>query len=129
MSILHTWPTWLAIIVIGGWALLAIAGMAYSLYLSHHYLDAIKEALKNSRYMYIWGPSLGRRGLIWSLLEMSKISGMILMPRASLRGGELDPSDLESFPLYLKLRLKIMTMSMWGSGVWLAVVCAVIKGS
>lgn len=98
MTSIDTWSPWIAIIVIGGWSLLAAAGLVFSLYLSRCHLDAIKEALKNSRYIYVWGPSLGKRGLIWSVLEIAKISGMIMMPKASIRIGELDPVDLENFP-------------------------------
>ncbi len=70
--------SWLAFwIVAGGPCLLAATGLAYSLYLSHRHLDAIKEALKNSRYIYLWGPSLGQRGLILSLLEIAKSPGWL----------------------------------------------------
>ncbi|UOB22024.1 hypothetical protein MRY17_14875 [Pseudomonas orientalis] len=98
MSSIDTWSPWVAISFLGGPMLLAALTLAYNLYLTHRYLDAIKEALKNSRYIYIWGPSLGKRGLIWSLLEMGKISGMMLWPKASLIIGELDPVDLKNFP-------------------------------
>ena len=54
MISIDTWPPWVAIIVTGGWGLLAAAGLAFSLYLSHRHLDAMKEALKNSRYIYLW---------------------------------------------------------------------------
>ncbi len=69
------WKSWLAFWLLAGPSLLGFVSIAYSQYLSHCHLDAIKEALKNSRYIYLWGPSLGKRGLIWSLLEISKISG------------------------------------------------------
>ncbi len=107
--------------------MLTAVGIAYNLYLSHCHMDAIKEALKNSRYIYLWGPSLGKRGLIWSLLEIAKIAGMILMPRASLRIGELDPVDLENFPPYLKRRLKIVTVMMVGSVIWMVIVAVLLK--
>ena len=96
MTSIDTWSPWIALIVTGGPGLLAAAGLAFSLYLTHRHLDAIKEALKNSRYIYLWGPSLGKRGVIWSLLEMSKITQMIIFPRSSLIIGELDPGDLEN---------------------------------
>ena len=90
------WRSWLLFWLLAGPLLLAAVNFAYSLYLSRRHLGAIKEALKNSRYIYLWGPSLGKRGVIWSLLEMSKITQMIIMPRSSLIIGELDPSDLEN---------------------------------
>ncbi|MBD8093650.1 hypothetical protein IFT48_27020 [Pseudomonas fluorescens] len=119
MTSIDTWPRWVAIIVTGGPGLLSVVGLAYSLFLTHRRLDAIKEALKNSRYIYIWGDSLGKRGVIWSLLEMSKIAGIVVWPRASIINGELDPVDLENFPPHLKRHLMIiMTMAFtaiaWG---------------
>ena len=43
MTSIDTWSPWIAIIVAGGWGLLAAAGLALSLYLSHFRLDAIKR--------------------------------------------------------------------------------------
>ncbi|MBV4454311.1 MULTISPECIES: hypothetical protein [Pseudomonas] len=112
MTSIDTWPTWIAIIVMGGPTLLSAVGLSYSLYLTHRHLESIKQALKNSRYIYIWGDSLGKRGLIWSLLEMAKIAGMIVWPRASLINGELDPIDLKNFPPHLKRHLlSIITLA------------------
>lgn len=62
MTSIDTWPPWIAIIVTGGPILLAAAGITFSLYLSRRHLDSMKDALKNSRFIYIWGTSLGRRG-------------------------------------------------------------------
>lgn len=56
------WKSWLAFWLLAGPGLLGFVSIAYSQYLSHCHLDAIKEALKNSRYIYLWGPSLGKRG-------------------------------------------------------------------
>jgi len=119
MTNIDTWSPWVAIFVLAAPFLLAYVGAEYSLYLSHCHLGAIKEALKNSRYIYIWGPSLGNRGLIWSLFEISKISGMIIWPRSAIMIGELDPVDLKNFPPHLKrhliANLTIMSISLtWG---------------
>ena len=90
-------------------------------------MDEIKEALKNSRYIYIWGTSLGKRGLIWSLWEISKIAGMVVWPRASLIVGELDSVDLENFPPHLKRRLIIkMTMTITAF-TWMVAVAILLK--
>ncbi|MFP3518600.1 hypothetical protein SB766_20680 [Pseudomonas sp. SIMBA_077] len=127
MTSIDTWSPWVAIFVLGAPSLLSVAGLAYSLYLSHRYMDAIKEALKNSRYIYIWGDSLGKRGLIWSLLEMAKITGMIMMPKAYIKLGDLDPVDLENFPSHLKRLLKIDFSIMIAAGIWLAIVTLLLK--
>ncbi|WP_248803999.1 hypothetical protein [Pseudomonas sp. MWU13-2100] len=124
---ISNWPVWAVLFFNGGPFLLGIVGIAYNQYLSRRHLDAIKKALKNSRYIYLWGPSLGKRGLIWSLLEIAKISGMIMMPRASLRIGELDPVDLENFPPHLKRRLKTVTVMMYGGGIWLVITYVLAK--
>ncbi|AMB86999.1 hypothetical protein AWM79_17510 [Pseudomonas agarici] len=124
---ISNWPVWGFLIFNGGPFLLGILSMGYSLYLSHRHLDAIKEALKNSRYIYIWGPSLGNRGWVWSLLEIAKITGMIMMPKSSIRVGELDPVDLKNFPLHLKRLLKIKSVMLVGSAVWLMIAYVLTK--
>jgi hypothetical protein len=121
------WTSWLAFWVVGGVpGLLGVAGIAYSLYLSRCQLEAIKEALKNSHYIYLWGPSLGKRGLIWSLLEISKIAGMVVWPRASLIIGEIDPVDLANFPLHLKRHLIIKMTLMSTCFLWMAAVAILL---
>ena len=118
MTSIDTWPRWLAIIDAGGPGFLSVVGLGYSLYMTHRHLDAIKEALKNSRYIYIWGSSLGKRGLIWSLLEMSKIAGMVMWPKASILNGELSPIDLQNFPPYLKRHLTTLTAMAFTALTW-----------
>ncbi len=62
MTSIDTWSPWIVIFFIGTPALLSAAGLAFSLYLTHRHLDAIKEALKNSRYIYLWGAEPGETG-------------------------------------------------------------------
>ena len=121
------WKSWLLFWLLVAPFLLGIVGMAYSLYLSRRHLDAIKEALKNSRYIYLWGPSLGKRGLIWSLLEIAKITQIIIYPRSSLHIGELDPDDLEQFPPRLRRLLKIKSIMLIVNGVWVVAVFVLLK--
>ena len=127
MTSIDNWSPWVAIIVAGGWLVLGYAGLGLSLYLTHRHLDAIKEALKNSRYIYLWGDSLGKRGLIWSLLEMSQIAGMILMPKLHIRHGKLDPVDYENFPPYLKRLLTIVTTMILTAAIWLAAISILLE--
>ncbi|MBD8558235.1 hypothetical protein IFT91_06235 [Pseudomonas fluorescens] len=127
MTSIDNWSPWVAIIVAGGWLVLGYAGLGLSLYLTHRHLDAIKEALKNSRYIYLWGDSLGKRGLIWSLLEMSQIAGMILMPKLHIRHGKLDPVDFENFPPYLKRLLTIVTAMILTAAIWLAAISILLE--
>lgn len=127
MTSIDTWSPWVSISVAGGWMILAFAGTAYSLYLSRCHLEGIKEALKNSRYIYVWGPSLGKRGLIWSLFEMSRIAGMVLWPGPYIRLGDVNPVDLESFPPRLKRHLIVNTTLMLTSCFWMMVVVILLK--
>ncbi|RFD33691.1 hypothetical protein CER19_02680 [Pseudomonas sp. GL93] len=127
MTSIDNWSPWVAIIVAGGWLVLGYAGLGLSLYLTHRHLNAIKEALKNSRYIYLWGDSLGKRGLIWSLLEMSQIAGMILMPKLHIRHGKLDPVDYENFPPYLKRLLTIVTTMILTAAIWLAAISILLE--
>ena len=126
MTSIDTWSPWIAIIFTGTPILIGFVGIVFSLYLSHRYMDAIKEALKNSRYIYIWGPYLGKRGVIWSLLEIAKITGMVTWPWASLRIGELDPTDLKNFPPRLKRLLVINTAMIYISFTWIVVVGVIL---
>lgn len=116
------WNSWVGIWLVAGPFLLGIASIVYSLYLSHRHLSSIKHALKNSRYVYLWGPSLGKRGLVWSLLEIAKITGMIMMPRAYIQLGDLDSDDIKNFPPYLKFLLKIDFLMLVSGVVWLAII-------
>lgn len=127
MTSIDTWSPWVAIIALGGWSLLALVNTAYSLYLSRRHLEALKEALKNSRYIYIWGTSLGKRGLIWSLLEITKITGMIMMPQTHTRIGDLDTVDHKNFPPHLKRLLKLDFVMIIATGVWLTTVFVLLK--
>jgi hypothetical protein len=123
---IDTWPPWLAIIFVGGPLLLGVAGIAYSLYLGRH-LDAMMEALKNSRYIYIWGPGLRNQGWLARIMLIAKIAGMVMMPKASIRIGELDPVDIKNFPPHLKRLLKIKAVMLVGSGVWLLVASLLVE--
>lgn len=105
MTSIDSWPIWIAIAVTGGPILLSAVVLAYTLFLSHRHLEEIKEALKNSRYIYIWGPSLGKRGLIYAMWEIAKITGMLTWPKAHIRIGDLSPEDFDNFPPHLKRRL------------------------
>lgn len=127
MTISEFWRSWLGIGVLVGPYLLAVVGISFGLYLSYFQMDAIRAALKNSRFIYIWGPSLGRRGLIWSILEMGRIHGMLIWPKGFIRIGELDASDYENYPPRLWMFLKIHVGLMFVAGVWFAVVCFIIE--
>ncbi len=127
MISIDNWNPWTAIIFIGAPGLLAIAGIAHSFYLSHRRLEEIKEALKNSRYIYLWGPSLGKRGLIWSLFEISKIAGMVVWPRAAIIIGEINHADLYQFPPNLKRHLAINLTMMATAFIWMVIVAILLK--
>ncbi|MFO2462149.1 hypothetical protein OOJ96_19135 [Pseudomonas sp. 15FMM2] len=127
MTSIDTWSPWLAVIITGGPGLLGLASILYSLYLSRRHLDAMKDALKNSRYIYLWGSSLGKRGLIWSLLEIATITGMVIWPKAYIQMGDVNSADLENFPPHLKrfliidITMKIVAFS------WMAAVAVLLK--
>jgi len=127
MTSIDTWSPWVAIFFLGAPILLSAAGTAYSLYLSHCHIDAIKEALKNSRYIYLWGTSLGKRGFIWSLYEISKIAGMVLWSRAYIQTGDVNPIDLEHFPPRLRRHLIVNTTLMLASLAWMIVIAILLE--
>jgi hypothetical protein len=120
------WKSWLAFWIMGGPILLGFVSFVYSLYLGR-YLDAMMEALKNSRYIYIWGPSLRNQGWFGCTLLVAKIAGMVTMPRASILLGELDPVDIKNFPPHLKRLLKIEAAMLAGSAVWILVLIVLLE--
>ena len=65
--------------------------------------------------------------MIWSLLEMSKIAGMVVWPRASIIMGEVDPVDIEKFPPYLKRLLVIDLAMMIVACIWMGVVVVLLR--
>lgn len=127
MTDIDTWPLWLAICFLAGPIVLGFVSVAYSQYLRYWHLDAMIEALKNSRYIYIWGPSLRKQGVIGTSLMIAKLSQMILMPRSSLKTGELDLSDLENFPPYLRRLLRVDQVILIVGCIWLVISCVLVK--
>ncbi|WP_367617154.1 hypothetical protein [Pseudomonas azerbaijanorientalis] len=85
------------------------------------------EALKNSRHIYIWGPGLRNQGGGGCLMLVAKIAGMVMMPKASIRIGELDPVDIKNFPPHLKRLLQIKAVMLVGSGIWLLIATLLVK--
>ncbi|KJH80289.1 hypothetical protein UG46_27170 [Pseudomonas fluorescens] len=105
------WKSWLAFWIMVGPALLTVIGFVFSLYLSHRHLDAMMEALKNSRYIYLWGPAWRGRGWFGGCVLIISIAGMVVWPRAYIRMGDVSPADIENFPPSLK-RLLIIKVTM-----------------
>lgn len=70
------WNSWPAFWFMAGPFVVIASNLAYSLYLHHCYQDALLEALKNSRYVYIWGSSLHNRG--WTLRRRLRINAVMI---------------------------------------------------
>lgn len=121
------WKSWLAIWIVAGPILLSFVSIVYSLYLSRRHLDAMMEALKNSHYIHLWGPSLRNQGWIGSGLLIAKITGMVMMPRTHIRIGELNPTDFENFPTHLKRLLKIDFAILIAAAVWMLIVSVLLE--
>ncbi|MCY1311187.1 hypothetical protein D3C84_691250 [compost metagenome] len=117
---ISNWPLWAVLVFDGGPILLGFLSVAYALYLGRH-LDAMMGALKNSRYIYIWAPGLRNRGWFGCLLLVAKITGMVMMPKTSIRIGDLDPNDFANFPLHLKRLLQLDAVMMASAAVWLII--------
>ena len=85
------------------------------------------EALKNSRYMYIWGEGWRRQGWFGAMILISRISNMVMMPRVYIRAGDVDPDDIKHFPPHLKRLLKVKSVLLVGAGVWLVILYMLVK--
>jgi hypothetical protein len=127
MTSIDTWSPWVALIVAGAPTLLGFSGFIFTLYLSHRHLNAMMEALKNSRYIYLWGPAWRGRGWIGGCVLVTSIAGMVVWPKASILFGDVDPVDIENFPPHLKRLLIIKTRIMITAVVWMIVVAVLIK--
>ncbi|WP_108219945.1 hypothetical protein [Pseudomonas sp. GV085] len=123
---ISNWPVWAVIIVDGGPILLAMIAIAYSLYLGRH-LDAMMEALKNSRYICIWGPALRNQGWFGCIALVSKIAGMVVWSTAYIRIGDVDPVDIKNFPPHLRWMLTINLLLIFVSLIWMAIDVALMR--
>ena len=123
---IDTWSPWAAILFVGGPFLLSIVTFAYSLYLSRH-LDAMLEALKNSRHIVIWGAGLRHQGWFGRLMLVAKIGGMVMWSGPGIRAGEMDPDDIKNFPPHLKQLLKIKIVISGVIVAWGAIACVLVK--
>lgn len=114
-----SWSPWVAIIVVGGPILLGIVNLVFSSYLSYRHLDAIMGALKSCRFIYIWGPAWRNRGWFGGFVLISVIAGIVVWPKADIRYGRLDSTDIENFPPRLKRLLVIYVSMMIITVVWM----------
>ena len=115
------WTTWLAFWLLAGPILLIYVHIVFSLYLSRRHLDAMMQALKNSRYIYIWGPGLRNQGWFGGYVLINKIAGMVVWPMAYIRIGDVDPVDIENFSPHLKRRLQTDVAMLVASAIWVLV--------
>jgi hypothetical protein len=127
MTSLDAWTPWVAIIVTGGPILLAFMSIGYCLYLSRRHLDAIMGALKSCRFIYIWGPAWRNRGWFGGFVLISVIAGIVVWPKADIRYGRLDSTDIENFPPRLKRLLVIYVSMMIITVVWMGVAYLLLK--
>jgi hypothetical protein len=123
---INNWPLWVVLVVNGGPILLAMVAIAYSLYLGR-YLDAMMDALKNSRFICIWGAALRNKGWFGCIALISKIAGMVMWPKAHIRIGDVDPVDIKHFPPHLRRMLIINLSMIFVSLIWLAIDVALMR--
>jgi hypothetical protein len=107
MTSIDTWSPWIALTVTGGPILVGILNIAYGLYLSHRHLDAMMQSLKNSRFIYSWGPGWRSQGWLGGFVLVSTIAGMVVWPKDYIRYGKVAFEDIENFPPGLKRLLVI----------------------
>ncbi|MBI6621419.1 MULTISPECIES: hypothetical protein [Pseudomonas] len=106
---------------------LNLACLMFSLYLIRHHLDTMMDALKNSRFIYLWAPAWRNRGCFGGFVLLSKIAGMVIFSNAYIRIGDVDAVDIKHFPHYLKRLLIIDITLMTFTLAWMGVVAALIK--
>ncbi|MGJ7516349.1 hypothetical protein ACSFE6_18725 [Pseudomonas baetica] len=118
---------WLAILFLGSPFVMAIFSLGFAFYLSRRYLDAMIEALPNSRYLYVWGPFLRRPGWFERFWLMNSIAAMVVWAPIHIRSGEIDPVDIQKFPAHLKRLVLIDIALLYGAVIWMLVVYVLSK--
>jgi hypothetical protein len=121
------WKSWLAFWLLAGPILLAFISIVFNLYLSRRHLDAMMEAMKNSRYMYIWGAAWRRQGWFGRFVLINKIAGMVVWPKAYIRYGEVSYIDIENFPPHLKRLLTVYVVILLVSLTFMAIAGLLLK--
>jgi hypothetical protein len=121
------WSSWFAFALLAGPILLAFMSIAFSLYLSRRYLDAMLEALKNSRHIAVWAPGLLENGWFGRFMLTAKVSGIVTWPGPLIRAGELDPDEIRNFPAHLRRLLTAKNVLNGIILVWGAVAFVLLK--
>ncbi|WP_434573110.1 hypothetical protein [Pseudomonas sp. Z3-6] len=121
------WKSWLAFWLMAGPLLLSFLGLVFNLYLSRRHLDVMMEALKNSRYIYLWGPAWRGRGWFGGVVLLSKIAGIVVWSKAHIRSGDADPVDIKNFPPHLKRLLAIDLVVMGIASIWIVAIGLLIQ--
>jgi len=127
MTSIDNWAPWIAIIFAGGPIVLGMMSISFCLYLSRRHLDAMMDALANSRFMSLWGAGFRGNGWVGSFVLIVAIAGMVIWPRSYIRYGHLTLSDIENFPPRLKRLLFIYVLMVIVSLVWMSVVYVLVK--
>ncbi|WP_420767754.1 hypothetical protein [Pseudomonas sp. NR3] len=84
-------------------------------------------ALKNSRYIYLWGPAWRRQGWIGGVVLIVKIAGLVVFPRAYIIKGDVHPGDIADFPPRLKRLLIIKVAMTLIVVVWMVIAAVLIQ--
>ncbi|NBA97151.1 hypothetical protein [Pseudomonas sp. R5(2019)] len=124
---IRSWNPWVAIMFAGAPFFLAIGNLIFSLYLNRRYLDAMVDALRNSRHIILWGSILQCQGLKGRLMLLAKISGVVMWPGMFIRAGEIDSDDIKNFPPHFKRLLKIKLVILTTAMAWLILIYILLK--
>lgn len=113
------WTSWLLICFLGGPILLIYLQIAFTYYLIRRHLNAMIDALPNSRCIYITGDRSRPHGWFEGRILITKIAGMIMFPKSYIHLGDFDKDDVANFPPHLKRLMKIEITMLIGSFVWM----------
>lgn len=127
MMAVDFWNSWWAFAFLAGPFLLIIVSFMLSLYIGNRHLDAMLEALKNSRHIVIHGAGLRDGGWFARQMLVAKITGVMVWSGSLVRSGEMDADDLKNFPAHLKKFLSAKIVLTCVIGVWLVFVYVALK--
>lgn len=119
--------SWWAVAFYAGPVVLCISGIVLSVYISWRYLDEMVNALKGSRQFSLAARSLETSGWVSRFILATKISGAVAWPRAGIRAGLLDASEIENFPSYIRRLIRLNNFLTYVMLVWGGVACLLIS--
>lgn len=121
------WKSWWAFAFVVGPFPVGLLSLVVCFYISNRHLDAMLDALKNSRHILLHGAALRHQGWFGRVLLATKISGVVLFSGPLVKVGEMDADEVRNFPAHLRRLLQIHVSLLFSAIAWGAIVYVALK--